>query len=232
MELWGKLWFTLLIINASMSCAGLWKWSLAWRVTARYSQCTFTDCWSSRSASKSYPNNNKLIWRHVCIFDWQFCAFLTGRSVHLHICGQCSRRFNHDTERLRFHGDVVGGIASFTFFFLFFSSHLRLLSFGLPSNTESNSGQPEAALQMLQYEMTEPLHWLWHICFTPPVKRQSDAILITARNEKTTWILSSAVGKIETKIKIFICRKSNLVFGVLSIWYWTEFILWYIYNLQ
>ncbi|TSL61235.1 Adipolin [Bagarius yarrelli] len=43
-------------------------------------------------------------------------------------------------KRLGFHGHALGGIAS-----LLLSSQLRLLPFGLPSNTESNHGQSEAA---------------------------------------------------------------------------------------
>lgn len=122
-------------------CVVLWRWSLAWRVTARYSQCTFTDCWSCRSESKTDTYSTEGQYSLMLnAYDWCYCAFSSGWSVHFHIRGQRSRSFDHDTERLGFHGHAVGGIAS-----LPFSSHLRLLPFGLPSNTESCSGQPEAA---------------------------------------------------------------------------------------
>jgi len=62
--------------------------------------------------------------------------FQTGRAVHLHICGQCSWSIDHNTERLRFHGHVVGGIA------LFYSQTISgrpqktaLLLFGLSPST-------------------------------------------------------------------------------------------------
>lgn len=63
-----------------------WRWSLAWKVTARYSLSACRDCWSCRWAQGHTRVRHKVLFYTLSTFIF-ICFCSAGWAVHLHICG-------------------------------------------------------------------------------------------------------------------------------------------------
>lgn len=148
--------------------------------------------------------------------------FLTGRAVHLHICGQCSWSIDHNTERFRFHGHVVGGIA------LFYSQTISgrphktaLLLFGLQHHISSwdNIWLPQSSWFVHRRDMD---------ILIPTKQRQLDAKLkdFTEDSGSTSAFLMCVYSEVFTS-----SERSFLTVFIPILWYidvYKEiFVLWH-----